>query len=161
MQAIQLWFDMILRAPKPSECELLSDLCLRSKAHWGYDPAFLAACRDELSLTEDSLQNSQIVVGEIDGQISGLAQLDPTVPTGALEKLFVAPEFIGQGVGRLLFDWVVTTARATGITSFTIDGDPNSVAFYLKMGAIQTGSTPSGSIKGRMLPQFRYDFQSA
>lgn len=152
---------MILRAPKPSECAFLSDLCLRSKAHWGYDAAFLAACREELSLTEESLRNSRIVVGEIDGEISGLTQLDPTVPVGALEKLFVAPEFIGQGVGRLLFDWVVTTARDEGGTSFTIDGDPNSVAFYLKMGAIQTGSTPSGSIKGRMLPQFRYDFQSA
>lgn len=136
---------------------MLSDLCLRSKAYWGYDSAFMEACRDELTLTNEIFQNSIIVVAENDGAIYGVAQLDPMVPDGVLEKLFVAPEAIGQGVGRELFEWTVETAQGLGMTNFTIDGDPNAVAFYLKMGAFQIGSSPSGSIPGRMLPQFRYD----
>ncbi|MGJ8531358.1 MAG: GNAT family N-acetyltransferase [Alphaproteobacteria bacterium] len=148
---------MILRPPNSTECELLSDLCLRSKAYWGYDSAFMEACREELTLTNEIFQDSIIVVVEDDGVIFGLAQLDPMVPDGILEKLFVAPEAIGQGVGRLLFEWTVEMARSLGISNFTIDGDPNAVPFYLKMGAIQIGSSPSGSIPGRMLPQFRYD----
>lgn len=153
--------DMILRAPRPSECKMLSDLCLRSKAHWGYDAAFLEACRDELTLTTDTLQNCEVAVAVSKNRICGLVQLDPIVPCGVLEKLFVDPDAIGKGVGRRLFDWAVEIARQTGMTHFTIDGDPNSVAFYLKMGARLTGSTPSGSIKGRMLPQFRYDLSGA
>lgn len=148
---------MILRRPNSSECELLSDLCLRSKAYWGYDSAFMKACRDELTLTNEIFQNSIIVVAENDGAICGVAQLDPIVPDGVLEKLFVAPEAIGQGVGRELFEWAVETAQGLGMINFTIDGDPNAVAFYLKMGAFQIGSSPSGSVPGRMLPQFRYD----
>lgn len=149
--------DMILRAPRPSECKMLSDLCLRSKAYWGYDAAFLEACREELTLTADTLQNYEVAVAVSQNRICGLVQLDPIVPCGALEKLFVDPDAIGKGVGRRLFDWAVEIARQKGMTHFTIDGDPNSVPFYLKMGARLTGSTPSGSIKGRMLPQFRYD----
>lgn len=152
---------MILRSPIPSECELLSELCLRAKAYWGYDSDFMEACREELTLTNEVFQNSIIIVAENDGVISGLAQLDPMVPDGVLEKLFVAPEAFGQGVGRCLFEWAAETVLGLGITNFTIDGDPNAVPFYLKMGAFQIGSSPSGSIPGRMLPQFRYDIQSA
>lgn len=152
---------MILRAPILTECELLSELCLRSKAYWGYDSAFMEACREELTLISEVFQDSKIVVAESEGVICGLAQLDPMVPDGVLEKLFVAPEAIGQGVGRCLFEWAVETAQGLGITNFTIDGDPNAVPFYLKMGAFQIGSSPSGSIPGRMLPHFRYDVQPA
>ena len=33
----------VLRPARPEEAGLLSDLALRSKAHWGYPPDFLAA----------------------------------------------------------------------------------------------------------------------
>ena len=40
-----------LRAARPEEAAAISALALRSKAHWGYDEAFLAACRAELTWT--------------------------------------------------------------------------------------------------------------
>ena len=36
-----------VRPARPDEAEALTALVLRSKAHWGYDEAFTAACRDE------------------------------------------------------------------------------------------------------------------
>ncbi len=36
-----------LRGALPGEAGLLTDLCLRSKAVWGYDAAFMAACRSK------------------------------------------------------------------------------------------------------------------
>ncbi|MEM8726472.1 MAG: hypothetical protein AAGE86_13220, partial [Pseudomonadota bacterium] len=39
-----------------------SSLCLRSKAHWGYDAGFIDACREELSLKPTDLQNSKVMV---------------------------------------------------------------------------------------------------
>ena len=33
------------------EADCLTALCMRSKAHWGYDAAFMHACREELRMT--------------------------------------------------------------------------------------------------------------
>lgn len=152
---------MKLREPVLSECEALSELCMRSKAYWGYDADFMEACRDELAISENSLRSLNVIVAERNSVICGLAQFDPMPPDGTLDKLFVAPEAMGCGVGRLLFDWAVATAKKLGITNFSIDGDPNAVSFYLKMGAYQSGVSPSGSIPGRNLPQFRYIVDTA
>lgn len=39
---------MILRAARADEVDGLTALAFRSKAFWGYDDTFMAACRDEL-----------------------------------------------------------------------------------------------------------------
>nr|WP_306267995.1 GNAT family N-acetyltransferase [Pararhizobium sp. IMCC3301] len=147
---------MIVRAPLLAECEALFDLCLRSKAHWGYDDAFLAACREELTVTGAMMQSSAMAVAECDGVVYGLVQLDLTPSEAVLEKIFVVPEAIGTGIGKALFRWAVMAAKDTGAGSFTIDSDPNAVAFYRHMGAVLIGSSPSGSIAGRLLPKLRY-----
>ena len=41
---------LTIRTPRPDELSSLSDLCFRSKAVWGYDAAFMEACRGELTL---------------------------------------------------------------------------------------------------------------
>lgn len=41
---------MLIRLARVTEAEILSDLALRSKAHWGYDAEFIEACRDELTV---------------------------------------------------------------------------------------------------------------
>ena len=41
----------MIRPARSGEAKALSDLALRSKAHWGYDAAFMAACRAELTVT--------------------------------------------------------------------------------------------------------------
>ncbi|MEP0519987.1 MAG: GNAT family N-acetyltransferase [Hyphomicrobiales bacterium] len=150
---------MIIRPPRNSECEELSKLCLKSKAYWGYDEDFVEACREELTITETTMRNSEIAVAEEDGKLLGVVQLDIASGPTVLEKIFVAPEAIGKGVGKRLFKWAVAKAKENGVLSFTIDGDPNAVPFYEHMGAVKIGSSPSGSIPGRMLPQFRYEFE--
>ena len=40
----------MIRDASPGDCEALSALAFSSKAHWGYDDAFMAACRDELTV---------------------------------------------------------------------------------------------------------------
>lgn len=44
-----------LRPARPDEAEQLSDLALRSKAHWGYDRARLEGWRAELTLPPDRI----------------------------------------------------------------------------------------------------------
>ncbi|MGW4649466.1 GNAT family N-acetyltransferase [Kitasatospora sp. NPDC004289] len=145
---------MRIRAARADEAGLLSELALRSKAYWGYDAAFMAACRDELTLVpaEIAPRRATVAVDDRD-RVLGFATLDGEPLTGDLGMLFVAPEAISQGIGRLLLDHLVTTARELGFTGLTIDADPNAEPFYRAMGAVRTGTVPSESIPGRVLPQ--------
>ena len=137
---------MHLRPARPGEEALLTDLAMRSKAHWGYDDAFLEACRDELTIRPEQIE--RIDVADLDGAVIGMVRLEP----GAIEDLFVDPEAIGTGVGRVLFRHAVRRAAAEGMDKLRIDADPNAEGFYAAMGAVRVGESPSGSIPGRVLP---------
>jgi GNAT superfamily N-acetyltransferase len=141
-----------LRNIRPNEFPYLDRLCLRSKAVWGYDAAFMAACRAELTLHPDDLRTTQLQVAERDATAVGLAQLKVTGGDAELMKLFVEPALLGSGIGRLLFKWATERARALGAVRMMIEADPGAVRFYQRMGARQTGFAPSQSIPGRMLP---------
>ena len=143
---------MKIRPAREEELRELSDLCMRSKAWWGYDDAFMEACRDELSVTEQDLRDTPVAVLEVNGQPVGVAQVDPQGELAELDKLFVDPRAIGTGAGRKLWEWSVGTARSLGAKKFKVVADPGAAAFYEHMGAVPAGSVPSGSIPGRELP---------
>ncbi|MEL7546885.1 MAG: GNAT family N-acetyltransferase [Pseudomonadota bacterium] len=146
----------ILRPPEGDELADLSALCLRSKAYWGYDTAFLAACVDELTLTKQDLQSDPIIVLEDQLGLAGVAQLSLDTDGCFLEKLFVDTDRIGRGYGKRLFDWAVDTARARGAHQFIIEADPGAAPFYRHMGCVRAGEALSGSVAGRALPRFVY-----
>ncbi|MFD5431459.1 GNAT family N-acetyltransferase [Kitasatospora sp. NPDC127067] len=143
---------MEIRPARPDEAALLTGIALRSKAYWGYDEAFMAACRAELTVDAGVIERSATVVAEHGGQVLGFVSLSGGPPTGSLDQLFVEPESIGRGVGRALFEQARGLAVELGLRRLTIDSDPNAEPFYLAMGATRIGSVPSGSIPGRELP---------
>ena len=150
---------ILLREIRPDELSTLSELCLRSKAIWGYDEDFMRACRDELTLRPDALQTSCLQVAERDAIVVGVAQIKIVGRDADLVRLFVEPALIGTGVGRLLFEWAAAAARKLGADSMTIEADPGAAPFYERMGAHQIGFTPSQSIPGRMLPLLRLELE--
>lgn len=142
---------MILRPPDLSDLPAASELCLRSKAHWGYDADFMAACVAELTLRPGDLQTSRVILADDHGLV-GVAQVGALEREAELLKLFVDPTRIGEGIGRRLMDWCIDTARDMGATTLRIEADPQAAAFYEWLGAMQTGVVASGSIPGRVLP---------
>ena len=142
-----------LRNALQDELSSLSGLCLRSKAHWGYDEAFMAACRAELTLHPDELRTTSLQVAERDAAVAGLAQVKVTGADADLLKLFIEPALLGSGIGRLLFEWATAKARDLGATRMIIEADPGAAPFYERMGAHHAGFAASGSIPGRMLPR--------
>jgi len=142
---------MIEHAHK-TDLPAIADLCQRSKAHWGYDAAFLDACRDALSPRREALGPGFVVWRA--GSIGAMAQVTVEGENAKLEALFVAPEAMGQGLGRALFHWALEYAAKMGARSLSITSDPFAAPFYERMGARKTGQAPSGSIAGRMLPTY-------
>lgn len=143
---------MRLRKPSLSELPKLSALILRAKAVHGYDEAFMAQCREELTLTPEKLASGHATVVELDGEPGGVAQILRYGDEWHLELLFVEPKFIGRGVGARLMAWVIEEARRLGANELHIEADPGAEPFYLKMGAKRIGVAPSQSIPGRTLP---------
>ena len=144
---------LALRPARPEEGAALTELCLRSKAVWGYDAAFMAACRKELTLTPAGIRTSQVQVAELDGRLAGLAEVKSSGNIVQLEKLFVEPAMLRTGTGRRLLDWAKATAREAGATALVIEADPDAAEFYRRMGAVDDGLVPSGSIPGRLIPR--------
>ena len=144
------------RAAKPGEAEALTELVLKSKAHWGYDQAFMDACRDELTITEEMIQSAEMRVAAVETGPLAMAQLDCNGESASLDKLFVHPDWFGRGIGKALFGWAAETAAKAGARSMTIDADPDAVPFYRGLGAVEDSFVPSGSIEGRVLPRLHY-----
>jgi len=146
-----------LRDAVANEAEALSQLAMRSKAHWGYDEAFLEACRDELTITPAMIAAREVRVAERGTVLQGLHRLSVAADDACIELLYVDPAAIGSGVGRRLWDDLVLRAIAVRATRLLIEADPHAEGFYRRMGAVRTGSCPSGSIPGRMLPLLALD----
>ncbi|MFB7183078.1 GNAT family N-acetyltransferase [Streptomyces sp. NPDC056257] len=126
-----------VRAARAAEAGALTELVMRSKAHWGYDAGFLAACAPELRIGPGEVTARRIVVAENGrGEVLGVASLEGDPPLAALGLLFVEPSAIGQGVGRLLYRDVLRRAVELGVRRLVIDADPHAAGFYRAMGAL-------------------------
>ena len=149
-----------LRPARVDEADLLSDLALRSKAHWGYSPEFIERCRAELSYSEQQLRaaNMRFCVLESAGCVVGFYALKRLSRTEIeLEAMFVEPAFIGKGCGRLLMEHAKSVASDLDAKKLIIQSDPYAERFYLAAGAVATGTRESASIPGRYLPTLSID----
>ena len=142
-----------IRRAQPDEARRLSELALRSKAHWGYAPGFLEACRLALTLTPDYIGQQHVFVCETEAAIAGFYALCLTAKgERELDYLYLEPTAIGRGYGKLLWQHAIARARQLAWPDFTIAADPHAEQFYLTMGAQRIGDIESEAEKGRMLP---------
>jgi len=152
------WLGIRIRPARPDEAAALTELVLRSKAHWGYGEEFLVLCREELALRPEELKTLRTHVAERDGVPPlGVFTIRGPPPEGTLEHLYVEPSAMGLGIGRTLLRAARDVARSSGFNALLIHSDPNAEAFYLREGAVRAGLVPSGSVPGRILPLLRLE----
>jgi GNAT superfamily N-acetyltransferase len=150
-----------VRSAKPGESQSLSALCVRSKAHWGYDADFMKLSAAALAVSEDDIAAGRVLVAVDDaGRVVGMACVLTEGDTADLDALFIDPPVIGSGAGRALFAAAIILARRQGARRMTILADPNAAAFYERMGARYLRNAPSDAIPGRTLPFYEYDLPS-
>jgi GNAT superfamily N-acetyltransferase len=148
----------MIRPALPDEAPLLTELALRSKAYWDYNPDFLAACRADLTITPEIISENTINVLDDNGQIVGFYGLFAREEDAVeLEYLFISPDVIGAGYGRQLWLHAIATAHTQGFETMFINSDPHTEAFYEMMGAKRIGQSESAIWPGRMLPLMTYE----
>ena len=79
-----------------------------------------------------------------------------------LEHMWVAPRFIGQGIGKDLFIHAMGEAAGQNVMAVEVSSDPNAEGFYRKMGAEKIGEVAC-EIDGeqRVLPRLSVDPNSS
>jgi GNAT superfamily N-acetyltransferase len=154
--------DLVIRPARAGEASILTELCIRAKAHWGYDPQFMAAAMRLLRIREGQIGAGEVLVavrGRDEAALpSGVAAIVPLRRPNRFElsHLFVAPESFRLGIGRALFDAAVGLAAGKGATHVSILSDPHAAAFYQRLGAKRCGEAPSGVGRNRTLPLFEF-----
>jgi GNAT superfamily N-acetyltransferase len=147
-----------IRAAQAGEAAKLTALCVRSKAHWGYDAEFMRLSASALAVDEADITDGRVLVAaDVEGRPLGMAAVLGKGDTVDLDALFVDPPAIGSGAGRALFAAALDLARGLGARRMTILADPNAAAFYERMGAGFLRNAPSDAIPGRTLPLYEYD----
>jgi GNAT superfamily N-acetyltransferase len=143
---------LVIRPATAADAARLTDLALRSKAVWGYDAAFMAACRAELRVAPGEIALRPTYLVEDHGALASFYQLRIGGEVAEVAQLFVVPGRIRGGLGRRLWAHLEASARASGCTRVEVDADPHAEGFYRAMGMVRRGDAPSGSIPGRRLP---------
>ena len=146
-----------IRRAEAADAAALTSLALMSKAVWGYDAAFMAACRSELTVEAADVLADPTFAIEHERRILGFYQLRRRGIDADVRLFFVAPEAMRSGLGRPLWAHLERTAGALGATRLEVDSDPHAEGFYRAMGMRRSGRASSGSIAGRMLPHLVKD----
>ena len=141
----------------PDHQAAINELILRSKAHWGYDATMMDAIARVLRVDPDAAAEGRAIAGWRGDDALGIAQLSRPYEDSRglaleLELLFIAPQAIGTGLGRDLYEWALNQARSADAVRLDILSDPFARGFYTAMGASYIEDRPSEVIPDRSLP---------
>jgi ribosomal protein S18 acetylase RimI-like enzyme len=90
--------------------------------------------------TNPSLNDGRVWVAEVGGRIVGMAMYGIADRVAEVWKLYVLPDFQGQGIGRALLTSVIEAIRDTvdQIVLAHMDGNVSAREFFERMGFVET-----------------------
>lgn len=141
----------ILKA-ETTDHELLTTITKMSKAYWGFSEDILKEWEHLLTITKDYIEKNKVYKLVHNNQIIGYYSYFSTDEnTIKLDNIFILPEFIGKGFGKILMNDFLKNIKQIGINKVNLDAEPNAEKFYETFGFETIGQLES-SIKDRYLP---------
>jgi N-acetylglutamate synthase-like GNAT family acetyltransferase len=132
-----------IRKALPEDAPLLTQIAFSAKQYWGYPEHWIKHWEADLTISEDFIRNNEVYVAENNGEIRGFYALCVKGPKAELEHMWVAPAYIGTGVGKELFLDAMNRSTSLNLRQVSITADPNAAGFYARMGATQVGEIES------------------
>lgn len=131
---------------------VLTDITKKSKAYWGYSDEQMRKWSDLLTITEEYIQNNEVYKLIINQSIVAYySYFEIEKNSVRLDNLFVSPENIGKGYGKLLMNDFILKIKKSEAQRIILDADPNAQKFYESFGFVKIGEIET-SIKDRFLP---------
>ena len=130
-----------IRDARPEEAPALAALQRRSADVWEEYRAQLAANPDAIEPPHRAIADGRVrVAADASGRLLGFSVVLP-IRDGRceLDDLFVEPEWMRRGVGRLLVADLTARAPAAGASHVDVIANPNALAFYERLGFETTG----------------------
>lgn len=132
--------------------ELLTTITKKSKAYWGFSEDILKEWEHLLTVTKDYIEKNKVYKLVQNDQIIGYySYFFADENTVKLDNIFIFPEFIGKGFGKILMNDFLKNINQYGVTKITLDAEPNAEKFYKNFGFETIGQLES-SVKDRYLP---------
>jgi tRNA-Thr(GGU) m(6)t(6)A37 methyltransferase TsaA len=140
-----------LRRGGAGDAPLLTRLAHASKASCGYPDELLASWDADLTLDPAFVERHDVWAAVAGDEVVGFYAVTGDGSTREIEHLWVAPGWMGRGVGRRMVEHLLAHARAAGVEELRVVSDPHAAGFYRRMGARQVDEQASLPA-GRRLP---------
>jgi len=135
-----------------ADSEILTAITKKSKAYWGFSEDVLKEWEHLLTITKGYIGKNEVYKLVQNDQIIGYYSYFSTDEnTIKLDNIFILPDFIGKGFGKILMNDFLKNIKQLGINRVTLDAEPNAEKFYKTFGFETIGQLES-SIKDRYLP---------
>src|SRR5438445_2702203 len=111
---------------------------------WEEDRENIQAHPDAIEARAEDIRAERVRVAVGEGRLLGFSTVLATEEDrGELDALFVEPEVMRRGVGRMLLDDAVSIARERGLHRIEVTANPRAVAFYRRAGFVADGEVPT------------------
>lgn len=149
---------MIIQKANPDDHKILTEITKKSKAYWGYSDEQIEIWSEFLTVTKEYIETKSvynlIIEDKIIGYYSFFHESENTIK---LDNLFVLPEFIGKGFGKILMNDFFIRLKNIDVEKVILNSEPNAEEFYKKFGFVKVGQIET-SIKDRYLPIMELNF---
>jgi GNAT superfamily N-acetyltransferase len=138
--------DSMMRDAFPSEIDALRELYRRSSLSNEGDRASLLAHPEALVWPDLALRQCRTRVAVRDGELVGFASTLDVEDVMELEDLFVDPDWMRHGIGRLLVRDAMAIASRENVARIDVEANPHAWSFYENVGFTHDGrvETPFG-----------------
>jgi GNAT superfamily N-acetyltransferase len=153
---------LLIGKAKPSDNHILTHISFSSKEYWKYPSHYYDIWKNELTITEEYIQQNDVYVVKNSSSIIGFyslvhLQYNMEVSGITLEKgmwldhMFLLPDFLHKGIGTKMIFHLKEVIQELNVTELRVLADPNSQGFYEKLGFTFLKDYPS-TIEGRTTP---------
>jgi|HigsolmetaAR202D_1030399.scaffolds.fasta_scaffold19150_2 GNAT superfamily N-acetyltransferase len=128
-----------IRRATAADAVLLTHIMHESSAYHGQYAPMLHGYK----VTPEQVERDLMYLVEVDGEVAGFYSLIG-VPNGTpeLDLMFVRDAYQGRRLGALLIEHLREVARQHGVKEVKIISNPPAEVFYLRVGAVRTGTEP-------------------
>lgn len=148
-----------IRPAHIDEANRLTIICKEASAPYGYDEDTIRRFEPALTVNLALIASGLTFVAE-GGQSEpvGVMAVRPVGLGGLilLDRIFVAPSWQRQGIGRKLFAAAVKKSAAMGGSAILIYAHPQAAGFYERVGCIKIGETPFYLSQDLIMPMMVY-----
>ena len=136
----------------PDDDKILTEITKKSKAHWGYSDEQMEKWSQDLMISKDYIKKSEVYKLSLNDKIIAYySYFNVNENTVKLDNLFVVPEEMGIGYGKMLMNDCINKTKKEKTAKIILEADPNAEKFYEGFGFLKISQIET-SIKNRFLP---------